>query len=182
MSSVMIDIETLDIHPGGLILSIGAVHFGSHCASGNGKQLYCNVDVLSSLMAGFTVDPKTVAWWNEQSKEATGIFRQSPFASITMALKSLSELIGKDDLVWAKGPDFDLVLLTKAYEMMGVRVPWSFRNARDVRTMIWLGKLAGLKESDAPKPQPFIKHFALHDAMFQAEVVLQVANELGVYV
>lgn len=181
-TSVMLDIETLDTHPGGLILSIGAVHFGSHCASGNGKRLYCNVDVLSSLMAGFTVNPKTVAWWSEQSSNATDIFRQGDSLSIDRALRCLSEFIGKDDLVWAKGPDFDLVMLAKAYEMMGMRVPWSFRNARDVRTMIWLGKLAGLKESDAPKPQPFIKHFALHDAMFQAEVVLQVANELGVYV
>ena len=182
MSSIMIDIECLDTHPGGLILSIGAIAFGSGCSMTTAGRMYCNVDVLSSLMAGFTVDPKTVSWWNEQSKEATGVFRQGNPLPIERALRNLSEFIGKDDLVWAKGPDFDLVMLAKAYEMMKMRVPWSFRNARDVRTMIWLGKLAGLKESDAAKPQPFIKHFALHDAMFQAEVVLQVANELGVYV
>lgn len=177
MKNIMIDIETLDTHPGGVILSIAAVSFGIFGV--HTTKYYQNIDVLSSVMAGFTVDPKTVAWWNKQDLTTFNIFKGKT-TPIRNALAHLSEFIRKDDQVWAKGPDFDLVLLSHAYDKLGMRVPWSFRNARDVRTMLWMGKALGINLEEGMKPVPFTKHFALDDAIYQANQVAALVRKVKI--
>jgi len=176
MKNVMIDIETLDTNPGGVILSIGAVYFHEH---GLGKTFYKNIDLLSSILSGFTISRVTSCWWSKQDKKAIDIFNKDPTTLIGNALEDLSRYIEKGVRVWAKGPDFDLVLLKAAYDKMGMKIPWSFRDARDVRTAIWFCKdqlraVAGLY------PTPFIKHFALHDAVYQANCVRAACSILKV--
>ena len=171
----MVDIETLGTDPGCLILSIGAVAFDEH---GTNNKFYVDIDALSSLLAGFTVDTRTVKWWNQQSKEALDLIKPGPDTlTIKHALDRLSGFINKDDIVWAKGPDFDLVILKAAYDKLGIRLPWSFRNSRDVRTMLWLGKKRDVALS--PKQSWMVDHYALHDAIYQATQVIEVCSGLG---
>ena len=61
-------------------------------------------------------------------------------------------------------------LLDVGYEKLEIKVPWSFRNARCVRTVLDLGRRLGVPNID----REGVKHFALGDAVYQAEQVIEV--------
>jgi len=174
--NVMIDIETLSTRPGGLILSIGGVVFSK---DGLHNEFYRNVETLSSLFAGFSVDPDTVRFWNNQPFDTRAILFNSP-VRVEQALFGLTQFIPHDARVWAKGPDFDLVMLQTAYEKIGERIPWAYRNARDVRTILDIGMRAGIV---APLlfPPTVQKHSALEDAKYQANQVRTVYDKLNLW-
>lgn len=169
MRHAMVDIETLGTRPGSVILSIGAVRFDE---SGLGEQFYRAIDVFDSLMHGLVVDPDTVGWWREQSAVARGALK--PALPLREVLAGFTAFVTKPPVpcVWAKGPDFDLVMLGAAYRALGMKQPWSYRNARDVRTMLALAPLGG-------QLVPGVKHNALDDAVYQAEQVRTAAFNLG---
>ncbi len=166
----MVDIETLGTAPGSVILSIGACYFNE---DGIGERFYRPVDVFSSLMAGLTVDQATVGFWRLQSEEAKGALR--PAVSLLEALGAFTEFITRPPapMLWAKGPDFDLVLLAAAYEALGSKKPWHYRVARDVRTILALAPGTVIVLSTHPK------HHALGDAEDQALQVIEAAHDLG---
>jgi len=176
MSDVMVDIETLGTRSGSLILSIGAVVFDK---DGLHKQFYRNVEPLSSLLAGFTVDPDTVRFWNDQAFETRAILFNSP-VKVEHALFHLTDFIHRDTQVWAKGPDFDLKLLEDAYTKIGERIPWAYRNTRDVRTILDIGMRAGCLATEL-FPSTVQKHSALEDAKYQANQVIMVYNKLNLW-
>ena len=162
--NVMVDIETLGTDPGGVIVSIGAVKFDS---AGLSAGFYRPVDVLSSLFAGLTVDPKTVEWWRGQNADVKGALY--PGLNVRDVLGEFAIYLQGANTVWAKGPDFDLVLLRAVYQKLGMKIPWSFRHSRDVRTILAL----------APSTADLVKregaqHHALADARYQADQVRAV--------
>mgnify|MGYP001568660225 CR=1 FL=1 len=168
----MIDIESLGTRSGSVILSIGLVRFDG---DGLHEARYLTIDVLSSLFAGCTIDRETVAWWASQSPEAKHLISKQE-STLESALGMLDSLIKKVDLVWAKGPDFDLTLLHNAYRLLGRKPPWLGRNTRCVRTLLAVGRLF-----DAEISFPFvgIRHFALDDAKRQALQVIAVYKAMG---
>ena len=168
MKHVMLDLETLSSTAPGVILSVGAVEFNQQ---GLGKDFYYRVDVGSSLLHGLKVDYNTVAWWNEQSEEAKeAAFYYSGAVPLERVLYWFSKFVDKDTLLWAKGPDFDCVMLHAAYTAFGMKIPWSYRNTRDVRTML---ALSGVKEMKGPG-----EHNALFDARMQAQAVVKAYEVL----
>lgn len=169
--NVMVDIETLGVRPGSVVLSIGAVQFSD---AGLGAGFYRAIDVFDSLMCGLAVDPETVEWWRKQPPEIRGAVMNEPHR-LEDALRAFAKFIDRrpaEDMVWAKGPDFDLVLLDAAYRAVGLRLPWSYRMARDVRTMVALAP-------DVEPQQNNAKHNALRDAEYQADHVMRVYQRLG---
>jgi len=175
MRNVMIDIECLGTQPGSVILSIGACVFGK---AENQSMSVC-IDTFDSLMNGLTVDRRTCKWWANQPAKARFTATYEP-KTLVYALDKLSKFIAKDDFVWAKGPDFDLVLLAEAYRVIDEPIPWSFRNSRDVRTILHLANKRCKVE--VTREECETKHDALFDAMFQARQVLQAARILEVYI
>ncbi|MDM9619112.1 3'-5' exonuclease [Rhizobium sp. S96] len=161
----MIDIETLGTAPGSVIASIGAVEFDA--SNGEfGRQLYVIVDIESAQRAGLTMDAATVKWWLQQSDAA----RANTFATgqhINMALIDLQCFIenAEPTRIWAHSPSFDLVQLDAAYRKTDLRIPWTFRQHRDTRTLF---DLTGVKI------QPNgTHHDALDDAKAQALAVVE---------
>ncbi len=151
-----------------MILSIGAVEFN---AAGLGKGFYYRIDVGSSLLHGFGVEADTVRWWQEQDARAKEAAFYHPGAvTIEEALFNWAKFVNKSTFVWAKGPDYDCVMLKAAHERLKMPLPWSFRNNRDVRTML---ALSGVKQSHANA------HNALHDAENQAIAVIDAYLALG---
>src|SRR5262245_9687443 len=128
----MVDIETLGTRPGSVILSVGAVRFDETGLAE--ERFYRPIDGFDSLMHGLTTDTATVGWWRLQSAEARGALQ--PGRPLAETMGALYKYIAAFDstLVWAKGPDFDLVLLEAAFNAVNQKKPWSYRNARDVRT------------------------------------------------
>lgn len=180
MSDIMVDIETLGSDPGSVILSIGAVSFTSpdmceeSVSPWVGNEFYRTIDIFSCLMHGLTINHETVKWWREQSDEAK--IAAQPIGGVVTLSRALAEFakyVRGHGLprVWAKGPDFDLVVLHSAYKAVGLAVPWQYRNARDVRTIYDLA--GGIKE-----PTNGVDHSALDDAKNQAQGVILAYNQI----
>ncbi len=168
--NVMIDIEGLGKNDDrGAILAIGACTFDGRAIY---NKMYCAVDLLDSIFNGFTIDPDTVAWWRKQPDEAKVRIKKG--IPVRDALNKLGNFILKGDIVWAKGPDYDLVMLNAAYGMLDMRTPFQFRNARCVRTILDLGKRLGLLNIE----REGVKHFALDDAVYQAQQIMKVINHV----
>jgi len=182
MDNVMIDIETLGTRPGSVILSIGAVRFDPSANEAEpiyeDRTFYRAIDVFDSLLHGLTIDEATCKWWAHQDPNAIGAV-----CNATVDIKSaLRALIGfmrpsTGDYVWSKGPDFDLVMLTAAYEKVGLKVPWKFRNARDVRTILHIGELHQVGNI---KDERKVGHHALADAIHQAKQVNKVYRAMDI--
>jgi len=162
----MVDIETLDTKPGAAILSIGAVEFDITGVLAN--EFSVNINLLDSLFNGFTISEDTLTWWRNQNANAR---RALTYDIITKTVAEALAAFGNwlpscndDFFLWAKGPDFDIVLLDHAYRKMGFqKLPWSYRNVRDVRTILWAARQV--------QPEATVEHDAVADAIAQAKGV-----------
>ena len=79
--------------------------------------------------------------------------------------------------VWGNGATFDNVLLRNSYEKTMIACPWRYRNDRDVRTIVELGKAVGC----TPRYEiPFegAEHNALDDALHQIKYVSIIWQKL----
>lgn len=174
--NVMVDIEALGTAPGSVVISVGACYFGG--SSGTTGTFKVNIDVFDQLMYGLTVDYRTCMWWNNQSTDAKDAATIDPM-DVLYFLDQFSKFVSKDDYVWAKGPDFDLVLINEMYRKAELPIPWSFRNTRDVRTILALAKKRFIY-APVTRLDNELQHDALGDALFQARQVEEAAKLLEV--
>ena len=71
---IVVDLETLSTHSNACIVSIGA------CLVENLEitdTFYINVNGVEGRQAGLHVEPETIKWWEEQSKEARDLLKES---------------------------------------------------------------------------------------------------------
>jgi exodeoxyribonuclease VIII len=172
MKNVMVDLETLGLVPGSVILSIGAVVFD---AEGLGNQFYQVVSVEDSEAFGLRRDPATMRWWDAQSPEARKVLDDAYASDATDLWRSLSrfnawlvEQGGAVDSVylWGNGSNFDNVLLKAAYDACGMEPAWKFYQDRCFRTL-----KAMCPPFEAPRTGTY--HNALDDAITQANYAVQ---------
>lgn len=139
LGHVMIDIETLGNTSASAIISIGAVRFDIDTGE-IGDKFHLKVSLDSSVNLGLKMNPSTVLWWLEQTKEAQDkMFKNPdnvPIVPISQALLSLQAFISKEDIVWGNSARFDLGILGDAYNLTTLRIPWNFRNERCLRTLV----------------------------------------------
>jgi len=173
----MIDIETLATSERAVVLSIGACQFS--LAEARIVESNCfYVTLGAESQKNREIDPSTVIWWMRQDSRA----REEWIDSKKPLANGLAELSGwlqlnKVSAVWANSPTFDLTILRHAYVSMGFPVPWHFRDERDVRTLVQMGKLAGVKKvSDAERRG--VAHNALDDAKHQASYCIELWRAL----
>jgi len=173
MPHVMVDLETLDRKPGGVIVTIGAVAFDLE--SGElGPRLYINIDPTSAEAAGLKVDTGTVMWWMRQSKEAQQALISEKALTLTAALELFSEFIKEIRLgnekneinLWGNGSMFDNAFLERAYDAATLPYPWQYWEHRDVRTLVQLAKERGFDVKAETKMEG-TAHNALDDAIHQ---------------
>lgn len=165
MANVMVDIETLGVRPGSVVLSIGAVVFDPK--SGElGAEFYQNIDAASCDSLGLTRDPSTLEWWRNQPVAARDALKVDK-VPLPEALVRLDTWWIKNNGVelWANGASFDPVLLNACYHAAGMEPVWKFWDFRCARTILALGNR---------RPMPAARdtaHHALHDAKAQAVAV-----------
>ena len=164
----MIDLETLDTVPGGVILSIGAVMFNTDEVL-HGSEFYTVIHTGSCTDVNLLVNQDTVDWWNSQPEEAQKEVLKARFASssnpLLYALGKFSQYLEQFDPVgiWGNGSDFDNAFLAVAYRKAGLTPPWSHKKNRCFRT------LKALVGDSAVKPDTQgTHHNALYDARYQA--------------
>lgn len=168
---IMVDLETMGTRPTAAIVSIGAVAIDIE----NNKLLdkfYTNIDLQSCIDLGCTVDGTTVVWWMRQedkAREALGKGHPLAFAlyDFSLFVQRGKDYVNVEDVrMWGNGSDFDNVILAHAYRRINKTPPWNFRGSRCFRTL-----RAGHPEVE-DLPSNGVKHNALDDAIWQAQMLL----------
>ena len=105
-------------------------------------------------------------WWNDQDPALIESLFHPEDGGLDYgeALDILAQRVRRAKRIWAKPPQFDLVILRSAYQGAGRPVPWHYRQENCARTMLRVGHMLGLP---AP-PEPDPKHDPLADAVAQA--------------
>lgn len=169
---ISIDIETLGTKPGSVILSIGAVAFDRNGSVEDTKPFYAAIDLEDSLRLGMTTDAATIKWWLTQDQ----LPRQQAFSGTEELKNVLADLrtfikLRTPEFIWAKPPSFDISLLESAFEIVGLELPWTFRQPRDCRTLFYL--------TDTHQPEYGTAHNALDDAISQAHGVIAAFKRMN---
>lgn len=157
----MLDLETLGLKPGYIILQIGACTFDCKHTFKTG------ISVNSSMYHGFKKNLDTEEFWLRQDKELYKEVTSSDVV-VTEALDNFeawfNSLGQKEHLnVWSKGGDFDIPILEEYYNKLERNAPWFYRNKNCFRTLFNLfPNVPAVTENTK-------KHDALADAIYQAK-------------
>lgn len=141
---VMFDIETLDVKPSSVVLSIGAVLFDD--TGRTWDTFYRALEIQPQLDAGRTVSESTLMWWMNQddmAKRAEFTAHRSPVLQSLMEFDSWcrrerpgASTFSPPEVYWALGPQFDAVILEDLARSFNTSaIPWGYRQLRDVRTV-----------------------------------------------
>jgi hypothetical protein len=166
----MLDIETLGVNPGCVVLSIGAVEFSENKL---GDTFHVHIDVEDSVKHGLVIEPRTVMWWMEQGDQARkSITTQG--VRLNKALDDFSRaFVWKDKRIWCNGASFDFPILKAMFEAANLKTPWPYYNEMDYRT---IKNFFSKKQLDELKVKPRIAHDGLEDAMAQAATLQNLLN------
>jgi hypothetical protein len=193
--NVMVDIESLGLVPGSLILEIGAVAFKVETI--NGKQQWMEqylsvlIDPESCLQAGLRIDGDTLKWWFKRNPERFAGDGE-PLRDALHRLRKFVDLflvewspVGTGEAdgptreqrkeagmllsgIWANGAAFDLGMLRVAAQRAGFTTPlWDYKRERCFRT--FCAMIPGPKWDGRGAA-----HNALEDARAQARHMLAV--------
>ena len=191
---VMVDIETLGLAAGSVIATIGAQPFNILTGKYDVERAwYRRIDLESCTKIGMTIDVKTLQWWlspDSDQKSKDEVFGTGERTPLYQALWDFSRWFRecKYTYIWAKGPDFDCVLLEWAIEKLNsfqenkdriIPLPWLYKNKRDVRTIVHLAQLKSPHAMVAS--QKPVMHHALSDCHVQIEEVVSAFRVLTDY-
>jgi len=163
---VMVDVEAFGTDSFGLITQIGGLYFDED--KKNYDMFVVNVNINDSLDNGFKVTGDTLKWWFERKptflKNTVSVSK-----ALQMFKDFLKPALKKEMNIWAHS--FDYKILSDAYYLIKQKLPFSYRQTMDIRTLTTLTKNLGM---------PFIKvnecektHDALDDCKYQ---VIYVCN------
>jgi exodeoxyribonuclease VIII len=172
---IMLDLETVGTRATSAIVSIGATLMNLETLT-NEAYYYKVVDLASSVGFGLTVDPGTIAWWEQQTEEARAIFTTEDKVTLDAALFGFIEFVGDKSekiKIFGNGADFDNAILAYAYAKCGMAAPWQFYNNRCYRTIKAM-------YPDVPRHKPAIAHDAMHDAIAQARTLFDIIRTKSV--
>ncbi len=178
MNNVMLDIETLGVTPGSVVLSIGAVEFDQ---SNLGDVFHMGISVQDSTINGLHVDAGTAVWWLGQDQDAQAAILKMlegalPLDQVLDKFAKSFKDWGKKKL-WCNGASFDIPILVAAHKAVGKIQPWKYYNEMDMRT-VKAG--VGKKVWDENKEAPTVAHDGLADAISQARTLQKVLKAQGI--
>ncbi len=186
MKRVMIDLETLGVNPGCVILAVGAVLFNGDCA---GEWFYSRVDLRGSLKAKYHVEADTLAWWFRHG-EAALEFSTSGGEELPDALARFRRWLGDGTVeVWGNGSTFDNEILRRAFHRCELHeLVWPRRQDACYRTLCGTAGAGIPVDFDAVLPLidppewwgAVPRHHALRDAACQAAHAVKILTRVGV--
>jgi exodeoxyribonuclease VIII len=166
----MVDLETWSTANHATIISIGAVKFVGDSIV---DRFHVGIDPRSCTEYNFHIDPDTILWWMDESRNAA---REEWLSlnkvDIFSALDGFSQWFGTEMLpVWGNGATFDNVILRSAYKIVNLQCPWPFWMDRCYRTM-------KASHPILPDPRTGTHHNALDDAAYQAAHLIKIREML----
>ncbi len=177
--NIMIDIETLSSRKDAAVIAIGACAFDANDIVGEFEVL------LDARLSPGRRDEDTLKWWQSQPPEVWQRMIGGgalPRDACTQLAEFIYRQPGGTPRVWANAPTFDCDILRTLYEVVGMEVPWHFRDERCYRTLLALHRLHGSYDSAAIEAVYATRtaHDALSDAVCQARVVQLACRRMGV--
>ncbi len=163
-TNVMVDIETMSLHPEAVIASIGACIFDLETGEISSDTFYKTIHMKSCEKIGLRFDAGTVEWWLTQPKEVVDTLFENR-VNIDNALCNFSSYFPRGAKFWSHS-SFDSVILASAFKLINLILPWGYRDTRDIRTLI---ALAEELDCGVNKVDPEIPHHSLYDAIAQAQ-------------
>lgn len=181
---IMVDLETLHTDPNATIIQIGVVGFDIR----TGKTIqefneYANI----SLNKALNVSGDTLKFWLKTNpKLLLEIITKQEQSSDTIVMKFYNWIkdLQKTYSVyfWGNGLMFDGVLIETAFRNLGLKSPFSYRQMRDVRTLLEFASVkSGLSEKelkDRANNNATVEHDALEDCKYQINYVVKCYNYL----
>lgn len=173
---LMVDLETLSTEPNAAILSIGACTFALDAPLEVASTFETVISIESNEAAGLHISGGTVAWWLKQSVDAQQALFDNP-TNLRSALTEFNLWCQKQTPriteVWANDPDFDVVILSRAFKSLNMLWPFQFWQNRSTRTV---SQWAFPDPDDLKEAKHFCRgegtaHKAVDDAVAQAKLV-----------
>ena len=168
MTNFMIDIETTGLNPGvNHITSCAIVPFDLETGAYSKHVFYERflLDIPGRTCNIATMDYRLKK--NIERYEKTLDCRES----LVVSLYKISNFIAShcknsDAYIWAKPSHFDIAFLESYYRQCGSKIPWGYRNIRDLATYL---QAAGHNLVDLYEEIKFTgdAHNALHDCHYQ---------------
>lgn len=176
---IMLDLETFGNTSTAAINQIGAVAFDRYTGEIIGGYKV-NVDAQTCIDHGMTMDVSTINWWLKQSDAARQSITTGDKQHIKTALRDLNAFVqaklnvkGDDKAVLWCHATFDEPILSNAYKAVNIRPFWTYRNVRDLRTIVDLADYTIPKEENTG-----VVHDALDDCLFQIKYTVECVNRL----
>lgn len=170
---IMVDIESLDVKPGAIILSIGAVDV--HDFS---NTFYSKISVEDSIGNGFHSSKSTSDWWKKQPIEVyqEAISGTKTNVEVANELAAWIKQVGSGDVnIWGNGALMDNAILIEWYNVLGIPLPWTYKQDRCFRTI--KAEFGGEYIDEIEFTGD--KHNALADAIHQAKQLRAIFNMYG---
>ena len=172
-TDLSVDLETLGTEPGAVITQIGLAAFNARPNNEAEREIMgqlIHVDPQSCLNLGMHVSWSTISWWLTQDDEARKGMALAMGIPVSEALDLVDRTaqIGMVERfrVWGNGATFDVTLLNELYRISCRKVPWQFRDVRDMRTLVDITPEDKIKWGVAK-----VAHNAMHDAIAQAQTI-----------
>lgn len=177
---IMLDLETLGNCQNSVIVSIGAVEF-SLDTDKTGLEFYEKVSIESCLEKGLQVNGSTIEWWLKQNEKARFEIGKNTdslmnvLANFTQYFYSIVGMGGTVESVniWGNPASFDIGILSNAYDKCKLSNPWSYRNERDLRTLVTLHP-----EIKANWHNIGVEHNPIDDCKYQIGYTKAIYNEI----
>jgi len=141
----VIDLKTGAMSANAVILSIGITTINAITFE-QVSNLYISVNPYCDDNAMREWDNSTRSWWLSQSdqarEEAMRVSGAAPLRQAIATVQQYIKLLAKEGEVhvFGNGSEFDISILTSAFNQLDVTIPWKFANAQSIRTIVWLGR------------------------------------------
>ena len=186
------DIETLDLAPSAIVLSMGVVLFDISMVQpfdelvAQGTNLYFNQN--EQVAKGRTESESTRQFWNEQGPEASECLDnpnkmdcEDLYGQLSLLYAKLNFKPDPKETRWFSRGYFDVVVMNdfcKTFELKEMFKYWAWRDARSFLD----GTGIGQSNQKLVKPDEMIPHNSHHDAAFEAYMLQRLLNNAPIEV
>jgi hypothetical protein len=186
----MFDLETLDLKPTGVIISLGVVLLDISKVQpfeelvAQGINIYFNKQ--QQIERGRTMGDSTIQWWEQQSLNnplaAECLDYPDPvnceelFLELNTLYTKLNYQPNRKEMRWLSRGYFDITFMNSFCDTFGLDPMMKFWCWRDIRSYLD-GAGLGSQNEKMDKPKGMIAHNSLHDAAYEGWMLQRILNE-----
>lgn len=183
---VHVDVETLGLTGKCVVTQLAALGVDMDDPEAERREVEEYLPIQPQITLGRIMDASTILYWlgPKVSEEARLRFQRSSgndMDELTALVQSyhskVSRLIESASYyeVWARGPQFDIVIIESLFNDLGLEAPWAYDRIFDLRTTM---NLAGIDKREITPRAGLIEHVALHDCKFQQDCYEEAMRRL----